>query len=196
MPRRRSVRGLTSAEELFVKEYIIDDNATRAYRAVHPDCTYVAARQQGSKWKAKPYIKIEIAAARDAQQRRTLIRADAAIREAGRLAFSDPLYLFGVDGVTPRNIRDIPADTRRAIASVKVLREHTERVTRRNGQTETEVTTTYKTIEYKLWPKPRGLDKVFRHLGLETEITPLDALLSALPPALADQVRAALAGGS
>ena len=48
-------------------------------------------------------------------------------------------------------------------------------------------------LEYKFWPKPDGLEKVFRHLGLGQAITPLEALLAALPAVARDQVRALLA---
>jgi phage terminase small subunit len=198
-------RPLTPEQERFVEEYIIDNNATRAYKAAYPDADYPSCRARGSALRAKVNIKAEIAARRQAQQNRTRMRADTALREAGRLAYSDPLYLFEDDGVTLRNIRAIPVDTRRAIAEIKTRRE---RVEKRPAGTITadcpecgfahdvpaEVHVTYDTIAYKLWPKPKGLDKVFAHLGLQTEITPLDALLAALPTGLAAQVRAALAG--
>lgn len=195
MPRRRREPAPLPPEHVrFIEEYLIDDNGTRAYKAAYPAATYQTCKVEASRLLAKPNIKREIRAARDARQRRTQIRADTALREAGRLAFSDPLYLFEDDGVTPRNIRDIPADTRRAIASVKVRREKVETHTTSNRQTTKRVVVTHDIIEFKLWPKPKGLDKVFRHLGLEQEITPLDALLAALPADLAGQVRQAIAG--
>lgn len=197
---------LTASEGRFVGEYIIDDNATRAYKVAFPAAAYTTCRTNGSLLLAKPNVAAAVEAARLARQERTEMRADTALIEAGRLAYSDPLYLFEDDGATPRNIRDIPPDTRRAIASVKVLKERRERddrgcdVTCPHCESEHHVpgdmTTVYQTIEYKLWPKPVGLDKVFKHLGLAQEIAPLDVLLAALSPELAAQVRAALAGSS
>jgi phage terminase small subunit len=204
MPRR--AEQLTPEQQRFVDEYVIDDNGTRAYLAAFPGSSPTNARTQACRLVAKPNIKAEIRAARDARQKRTRIRADTALREAARLAFSDPLYIFQDDGTTPRNVREIPPDTRRAIAEIKVRRE---RVEKRPGSieltcpecghlhpTDAEVRTAYELVSYKLWPKPKGLDKVFAHLGLAQEISPLDALLSALPAELAEQVRAALAGGT
>ena len=49
-------------------------------------------------------------------------------------------------------------------------------------------------IEVKFWSKTDALDKLMTHLGLAREITPLDALLASLPPAVGEQLRAALAG--
>jgi len=181
---------LTPSEQRFVDEYLIDQNATRAYRAAFPESTYHTARTEGSRLLAKPNIRREVKAGRDAVQKRSQVSADAVVREARRLAFADPLYLFEDDGETPRNIRSIPLETRRAIAAVKVRRERTERTTA--GETTTR--TTYDVIEYKLWPKTAGLDKLFAHLGLTQSITPLEALLAALPEELAAEVREALAG--
>jgi hypothetical protein len=39
---------LTSAERRFVDEYLVDLNATRAYRAAFPEGNYAAARVGGS----------------------------------------------------------------------------------------------------------------------------------------------------
>jgi hypothetical protein len=143
---------------------------------------------------AKACIKNEIAAGRRAQQARTRVSADAVIEEARRLAFSDPLYAFAEDGVTPLPINKIPPATRRVIASVKVKQERTERRTDRVGFVDVQVTESSRIIEYKFWPKPKGIDKLWAHLGLTQEITPLDSLLALLPAGLAAQVRAALAG--
>lgn len=188
----RAVEVLTPAQELFCREWCVDFNATRAYRVAFPGSTYQTAKTEGPKLLAKPHIKSETSAVRSAQRKRIGVRADAVIEEARRLAFSDPIYLFEDDGVTPRGMRHIPPETRAAIASVKVRRE---RVERHRADGDTEVVTTHEVIEFKLWPKPKGIDKLWVHLGLKTEITPLDALLAALPPGLAEQVRLALAGG-
>lgn len=186
MARKRKIGQLPPEHVRFISEYLIDDNATRAYKAAYPEAAYTTCRTNGGLLLAKSHIQAEIRAARLARQKRTLIKADNALKEAGRLAFADPLYLFEEDGITPRNMRDIPMDTRRAIAGVKVRRERVER----RG----EETITYEIVEFKMVPKQVGLDKVFKHLGLTTEITPLDALLAALPEELAGQVRQALAG--
>ena len=197
-------RPLPPEYQRFVSEFIIDDNATRAYLAAYPGSSYVTANSEGPRLAVKPRIKQEIQAARNARQKRTQVRADTAIREAARLAYADPLYLFEDDGKTLRNLRDIPPDTRRAIAEIKTRRE---RIEKRPGDAiiscpecghehvaPVQQVTTYDVITYKMVPKKVGLDKLWAHLGLAQEISPLDALLSALPLVLAAQVKDALAG--
>src|SRR5437868_5038248 len=88
---------LTPSERRFVDEYLVDLNATRAYLAAHPRTTYAAARVGGSRLVAKANVAAELKAGRDAQQRRTRVRADAVLRELCRVAFSDPVYIVGSD---------------------------------------------------------------------------------------------------
>lgn len=188
--RRQPVRKTpTPAEQVFIDEYLIDYNGTRAYREAFPQSTYHTARTTSSSLLAKPYIAREIAAARKARQARTRVRADKVIRELARIAFSDIFDLFDADGRL-RAARDIPIETRKALASVKVRKEKT--TTRGSG--ETTITEKECEVEYKFWSKLDALGKLCNHLGLTTEIAPLDALLSALPHELAAAVRAELAG--
>lgn len=192
--RKPKAVGFTPAEQRFIDEMLVEPNATRAYRLAHPDCTYATARREGSRYGAKPHIKTEIAAARKAQRHRTRVEADAVIEVARQMTFSDLLYLFEQDGITPKPINKIPPETRRMIASVKVGKKSVERSVNREGWHDVTTTTTFEITEYKLWPKPKGLDKLWAHLGLTQEITPLESLLALLPAELAAQVRKAIAG--
>ncbi|MBA4192227.1 MAG: hypothetical protein C0467_30020 [Planctomycetaceae bacterium] len=195
-PSKRKAKAVTftPAEQRFIDEMIVEPNATRAYRLAHPECTYATARTEGSKYLANPNIKNEIQAARNAQRARTQVEADAVIEVARQMTFSDLLHLFEDDGVTPRPIGKVPPETRRMIASVKVAKITVEKSVDREGWHDVTTTTTSQIVEYKLWPKPKGLDKLWAHLGLTQEITPLESLLLALPPELSQQVREALAG--
>src|SRR5262249_28650554 len=73
-------------------------------------------------------------------------------------------------------------------ASVKVSRLRERTVTRGKGR----VTISESIIEYRLWPKLEAIGKLARHLGLDTEVTPIEGLLAMLPRNLALQVRDAL----
>ncbi len=176
---------------MFAGEYLVDLNGTRAYRVAFPAASYQSARVGAAKLLSKPNIAAEIAAARRAQQRRTRITADKALRELARVGFADILDLFADDGRL-RPARQIPIETRRAIRAVKVTRERTTRRVTRNGKTRTTVTVHECVIEYKFASKLDALGKLAHYLGLSASIPPLDALLLALPPALADQIRLAL----
>jgi phage terminase small subunit len=183
---------LTPRERRFVDEYLVDLNATRAYLAAHPRTTYTAARVGGSRLVAKANIRAEIRAGRDAQQRRTRVRADDVLREIARVAFSDVFYLVDDDDrLLP--LRRVPFETRRAVASVRVLRERTTtRSTTRNG-TRTRTVVSEQVIEYKLWNKIDALRQLCAHLGLDAGLPPLEVLLSLLPRDLSAELRAALA---
>jgi phage terminase small subunit len=197
MPRRKSTKKklppeskpLTPAEVVFVDEYLIDLNATQAYRRAFPGCTYWTAATEGCRFLKKPNIRREVQAAKKARAQRTGITADRVLKELARIAFSDVFDLFDADGkVAPA--RNIPLDSRRAISGVKVRKEKT--ATRTNGRTT--VTESECEVEYKFWPKTEALKSLCNHLGLTTEITPLDALLAGLPPRLAEEIRQAIAG--
>ena len=170
---------------------MVDLNGTRAYRVAFPDCSYAAARMAASRLVAQDNIAAEISAARRAQSRRTRISADKALRELARVAFSDVFDLVDAEGHL-RPVWQIPIETRRAIVGVKVTRKRTTRRVTRNGKTKTTVTVHESVIEYKFASKLDALGKLAHYLGLNASIPPLEALLAALPPVLADQIRDAL----
>lgn len=188
--RPAAPKALTPEQQRFVDEYLIDLNGTRAYRVAYPGTSYGSARALASQLLAKVNVRSEIRAARQEQQKRTQVTADRVIRELARCAFSDLYDLYDSDGRL-RTPRDIPLETRKALAAVKVRKEKTSR--RLAGQTE--VTETECEVEYKFWNKLDALGKLCNHLGLTTEITPFEALLATLPQQLAGQIRAALAEG-
>jgi hypothetical protein len=193
-------RPLTPNEQRFVDEYLIDLNATRAYRTAYPAATYQSARVLAARLLAKVRIRDEIKAARAAQQNRTRVRADAVLRALAAAAFSDVGDLFDADG-NPLPARRVPLHARRALQAVRVRPERTTTrttVARRGGATvTTEVTVTTQLIEFRFADKVAALDKLCRYLGLDESIPPLDRLLEALPADLAAAVRARLdlAGG-
>jgi hypothetical protein len=116
------------------------------------------------------------------------VTADKVLKEIARVALSDVFDLYDPRTGQLRHPRHIPFETRKAIASMRVTRER--RSVRTRGRTRTTIIESE--IEYKFWPKMEALGKLCKHLGLDTEITPLEALLRALPLELASQVRNAL----
>lgn len=186
-------RDITPAEEIFVAEYMIDYNATRAFHRACPDVSYREAHKQAHRWRNRPHIMAEIDARKEARKARCELTAEEVIQEAQYLAFCDPIHLFSDDGFTPLNMRCIPPEVRRQIQTVKLGRETNVVVTtRKDGDTETTTRTSYQIIEYKLHPKRDGLDKLWTLLGLEKSLDPLERLLALLPPEFALAVRAAL----
>lgn len=181
---------LSDEEQRFVEEYLIDRNATRAYLAVNPGVRYCSARSRASEFRARPNVAAEIRAGEEALRIRAGVRADTVLRELVCLAFSDVVHL--VDHQTGRllPLRCIPREARKSVASIEVLRERTT-VRRLAGRSVTTVTECL--VRYKLWNKIDALDRLCNYLGLKTAIPSLEALLAALPPPAAAQLRAALA---
>lgn len=181
---------ITPDQQRFIDEYLIDLNATQAYRRAYPGSSYRTANIEGPKLRVKPSIKAEIDAAKKARRQRTHLTADKVVRELARIAFADVFEVYAADGsILP--VRMIPPEVRAAVSAVKVRKERTTRRTDR-GQ---DVTVHECEVEYKFWPKVEALSKLCDHLGLAAgELTPLESLLAVLPAPLAGQVRAALAG--
>jgi phage terminase small subunit len=179
---------LTPSERVFVDEYLVDRNGTRAYRAAFPGVAARSARTLASRLLAKVHIRDEIRAARRAQQIRTKVTADGVIRELSRIAFSDLIDYFDADG-NPLPPHKVPRDARRAIAAARVVSEKV--TTTRRGKTTTRVRT--RVLHYCLHDKCSALDELATHLGVRRDVSPLEALLGLMPPGLAAQLRAALA---
>lgn len=178
---------LTPDQERFVEEYLIDLNATQAYRRAFPGCTYKTARSEGSRFLAKPSIVLEVQAAKQERRRQSKVKADKVIRELARIAFADigAACDLSADEVRPLPPRQIPLDTRRAMTTLKLKR----RRVLGNDEASYEV----EVFEYRFADKVAALDKLARHLGLFQEKAPLEVILAALPDELREQVRAALA---
>jgi len=85
---------LEPRQECFVREYLIDLNATQAaIRAGYSDKT---ARQMGAENLSKPSIQTAIAKAQQERAERTGIAADQALREAWNVAIADARELVQV----------------------------------------------------------------------------------------------------
>lgn len=177
---------LNENERMFVQEYLIHRNGIRAYKKVYGGISYSASGVGAHNLLKKPKIKAEISAYLKEQAKRTQITADRVLKEIGRIAFVDPEELQDDEGKV-RLLRDVPQEVRKAIAGFEVSR------TRTYTDKESGVTTEEQVIKYKLWDKNAALAKLCKHLGLETEISPLEALLGALPPDVAATIREALA---
>ncbi len=188
LPTDPALQPLTADETAFVAEYLVDRNATAAYMRLNPDVSYQVAGATSHLVRNRPHVSAEIRIALRAQGRRTGINADLVLAEIKRVAFSDIYQLYDPATHQLRHPRHIPFDLRVCVSSVKVSRER--RTVRTVGNTRTTVTDCL--VEYKLWNKLDALEKLCKYLGLQTSISPIDALLAALPSQLALDVRRAL----
>lgn len=142
---------LTPKQALFVKEYLVDLNATQA--AIRAGYSAKTARQIGEENLSKPDIARAIAEQRKGREERTLITADRILLETARLAFFDPRKLFNADG-TPKGIHELDDDSAACIGGLKV-------VTKGNAEMGFG-----EVLEYKINDKNSALEKLFKHQGL------------------------------
>jgi phage terminase small subunit len=178
---------LTPSQQRFIEYLLIDPCSATAYQQAFPRCKAKHARTAASRMLAKPAVKEELKAARLAMQRRTNITADRVLEEVARLAFSDVSELVDVDG-SLKAPRDLPMETRRAIASTRV--KQVKIVTDTNGRRT--FTSTEEVIEYRLFTKIGALQVLLRYLGLDRAVPGLSELFSHLPGELVAEVQAAM----
>jgi phage terminase small subunit len=144
---------MTPKQQLFVREYLVDLNATQA--AIRAGYSERTAGQMGFDLLKNPQVAAAIQAGMDKRAAKVEITAERVLQEIARLAFFDPSKLFGHDGrVLP--ISDLDEDTRRAIAGLEVQDlggEESIGVVRK----------------YKLADKGANLERLGRHLKLFTD---------------------------
>ena len=144
---------LIANQQKFVDEYLIDRNATRAYRAAYPYVTKdETAAAAGSRLLRNVRIQGYLSKRMRDREKRTEVTQDKVVQELANIAFAKATDFVRVRSVTGMyqgveviNTDDIPPDKQSAIASIKQGA---------NG------------IEIKLHDKPKALELLGRHLGM------------------------------
>lgn len=148
---------LTHKQELFVKEYLVDLNATQA--AIRAGYSEKTAKDIGCQNLAKLDIAEAIQEAFNARAKRVEITADRVLLEIARSAFVDPAEYFSSNG-SLLEIHAMPEETRRSISGVKVRKE-------RSGEYDDDGKPLMDTItEIKVNDKTRNLELLGKHLKL------------------------------
>jgi phage terminase small subunit len=95
-----AIQAKIDKEDRFVNEYLVDLNATAAYRRSHPGCADNTAATEGGKLLGKPEIQARITEAKIERSRRTHVTQDKVIKELSRIGFSDITHFvkWGEDG--------------------------------------------------------------------------------------------------
>lgn len=133
---------LTPKEERFCQEYMIDLNASRAYR----EAGYSANKSKNNAFQLmqKQAVKARISELRHEMRCRTQVKAEHVIQNLMCVGDFDPAEAFDENGnVKPLN--EIPPDVRMGIAGLKI---------------------TEKGTEIRFWSHTDALDKVAKVLGL------------------------------
>lgn len=147
MPKAKK---LTAKQQMFVKEYLVDLNATQA--AIRAGYSPKTSGRIGDQNLKKLVIQEAIQTAMDERAARVDISADAVLRELGRIVFFNIKRVFNEDG-TLKTITDLDDDVAAAIGSIEVV-----------GKLEGEAVVN--TTKIRLNDKNKAIDSAMRHLGL------------------------------
>lgn len=111
--------GLSASHDRFCREYIIDDNQTRAYMRAYPDSTYEAAAVSAHHLLKNPKICARIDTLRAERNKRLEINADKVLRRLEARASVTPRDFYKADGsFIP--IHELDADVAIGIKSIEV----------------------------------------------------------------------------
>jgi phage terminase small subunit len=151
---------LSPKQERFIQEYLIDLNATAAYkRAGYKTKAGPSTENAASRLLGNVRVQSAIKAAREKQAKQAELTAVEVLTEARLIVHSDIGDIIDFTGPEPRlrPANEIPERARRAISSMKV-KHYVE------GQGDT--ARLVEIVEFKLWNKPAAIEKLGRHLGL------------------------------
>lgn len=151
---------LTPKQALFVREYLVDLNASAAYcRAGYQTSN---ANVLGPRLLANAGIQEAVQEAYQARAAKVELTAEQVLREIKTAAFLDPIELFAADG-TLLPLNQMPEHARRAIAGLEV-----EEIFDGQGKDRTCIGYLKK---IKLVSKEGTLTLAGRHLGMFTDKT-------------------------
>lgn len=108
---------LSRKHELFVAEYLVSTNATKA--AIAAGYAQNSAAVTGCKLLRKANIQAAIEAEKAKRFAKLEITAERVLKELARIAFFDPRKLFNADG-SPKQINELDDDTAAVIAGLEV----------------------------------------------------------------------------
>lgn len=149
---------LTPKQKIFADEYLIDLNATRAYKVAYPNVKKdEVAKAAGSRLLTNVNVVAYVQKRMDERAQRTEITQDRVLQELAKLGFFDIRKLFGDDG-KPLDISMIDDDTAACIAGMDVLDAY-------EGAGEDKEFVGY-VKKYKLSDKLKALELLGRHLGM------------------------------
>ena len=149
---------MTDAQKRFCDEYLIDLNATRAYKVAYLRCKKdETANVNGSKLLRNAKVQEYISERMKEREKRTEITQDMVIKELAKIAFLDIRKLYTENGQL-KNIADMDSETAGTISSLETLEEYEG-----YGDDREKIGDTQKV---KLLDKTKALELLGRHLGI------------------------------
>jgi phage terminase small subunit len=156
----------------FIKEFLIDQNATRAAKAA--GFSPKTAHSQGQRLLKNAEVRSEIDSENEKANSKLDLTVDRVKLEIARLAFYDPAAFWNENG-SAKPIHEIDEDSRRALSGFEMAELF-------EGAGEDRAMVGY-VKKFKLASKDRALELAARHLKMLTdkvEITGDEAILQAL----------------
>lgn len=139
---------MTENQKIFVDEYLIDFNATRAYKVAYPNVKKDdTARVNGSRMLTNANIQKYIDERIKERQQRTEITQDQVIQELAAIAFAKATDYVAICSGTVK-IKDTNSLTEEQVRAIAGIKEGA------NG------------IEIKMNDKEKALELLGRHLGM------------------------------
>lgn len=152
---------MTDAQKRFCDEYLIDLNATRAYKVAYPKCKEdETANAASSRMLRNVKVQEYISEKQKEIEKRTEVTQDMVIKELAKIAFLDIRKLYTENGQL-KNVADIDSDTAGAISSLETLEEYEG-----YGDDREKIGDTQKV---KLLDKTKALELLGKHLGMFKE---------------------------
>ncbi len=149
---------MTDAQKRFCDEYLIDLNATRAYKVAYPKCKKdETANAASSRMLRNVKVQEYISEKQKEIEKRTEVTQDMVIKELAKIAFLDIRKLYTENGQL-KNVADIDSDTAGAISSLETLEEYEG-----YGDDREKIGDTQKV---RLLDKTKALELLGRHLGI------------------------------
>lgn len=149
---------MTDAQKRFCDEYLIDLNATRAYKVAYPNCKKdETASAAGSRMLGNVKVQEYISKKQKEIEKRTEVTQDRVIKELAKIAFLDIRNLYTDNGQL-KNVADLDNDTAGAISALETLEEYDG-----YGDDREKIGDVQKV---KLLDKTKALELLGRHLGI------------------------------
>lgn len=165
---------MTDAQKRFCDEYLIDLNATRAYKVAYPRCKKdETANAASSRMLRNVKVQEYISKKQQEIEKRTEVTQDMVIKELAKIAFLDIRKLYTENGQL-KNIADIDSETVGAISSLETLEEYDG-----YGDNREKIGDTQKV---KLLDKTKALELLGRHLGMFKEKVTIDGNINTNNP--------------
>lgn len=151
-------------QDLFVKEYLKDLNATQAYiRAGYKFKSENVAAASAAKILRNPKIQEKIQAEMAEREKRTEITQDRVLREIANLAFTDRTGIVNLkkNRVIIRDFEELTPEQRACVAGVKETKYG---------------------IEVSFYNKEKALEMLGRHLGMFNDKVKIDGEMTVNNP--------------